>query len=166
MFTRSGVFVYRAEGDSYFWVDQARLLAAVYPYVTDATRDYMQMVVQEQRQPFTEHEVITISFDSLAARMKRVDELILRHDSTIVAPKLRVLRSHFLDGYLTGFANTSVFDTANVLRTDVRESYERLVADSPRSFSGGVVRRYLELLRASDYRRTDAITDFPKRFVH
>ena len=160
LFKRNGVHVNRAEGDSYFWIDQSRLAAAVYPYVTDATRDHMRLVALEQREPFTEHEVITIPLDSLAARLTLVDEMIVRHDSTIIAPKLRDMRSGYIAGYLTGFANSSVFDDSGELRPDVRSSFERFVAGNPRTYSGSIVARYLELLRAAGFRKSATLDAF------
>ena len=157
-FTARGLRLTWSEGSAYPSEDTGAWLRIAGPYLTAPMREYLARRDHDEAQGFTDDAALRIPWDSLAERIARWDRFIERHPGFVLLREAEMWRGIFLRTYLTGIDNSRVFD--DTLVTEVRGSYERFVALHGATRTGRLVAGYLEVLRLSGGKETDAVRSY------
>lgn len=156
-----GIWVSRAEGDSYFDASEARLLDWLGRFLTPQLHAFLRFEAQQQAVPFAEDASLMISLDEVAQRLLAAEELLDRFPDSPAWPLITYTYNQLLAAYLGGLPNTGAFDwRTRILGTDFRRSHEEFLRLHGSTAAGKVVAEYVGLLKRSGFRRTAAVDAF------
>jgi predicted neuraminidase len=159
-----GVWPFRDEGATYYTLSEATMLRAFGPFVREGLRTYMRLEALEQARPAVQDATLRISLDEVADRLAVADSVADRFRATIAWQQIDWRRAAYLSLMINGTEHSTAF-TANSreLRPEFRAALERLSNRRGVAISGRVVRDYLTLLRASDFKETPAVIEFRQK---
>ncbi|HEX6694785.1 MAG TPA: hypothetical protein VF035_08830 [Longimicrobiales bacterium] len=159
-----GVWPRRAEGDTYFSLYERWYLDAASTYVTDAVREYLSMLAEEQERPTGEDGSIMIGWSTLGDRLARADRLLAGNPGAPFATDLARSREQYLVLFLAGTDNAPIFTgrekrlKPEVLRS--LENFAKVNADLP---AAADVNSFLKILRNNGLRETSAVKAYMRR---
>ncbi len=161
LFADFGLALAHSEGFVYADVDSRVLLNQFGPYLTPALREFLLIRADEEEVKFSDDAMLLITWDDLADRIATWEAFLMANPESAISAEARGYFSLYLHTYLTGLDNSRIFDWQNpVLLPQVRRSYERFAAQVPETEARKLVREYLAVLAASDYRNSDAVAEF------
>jgi hypothetical protein len=156
-----GVWVYQAEGDTYFSADEGVLLKKLGPLLTHGMRNFLEMEVDEQRTPAADDAALVIPLDEMTRRIQWTERYLATHPESVVSDVVESKYRWYLAAYMDGLPNTPAFDWhTDELDSAWRESLQNYVTDHPGTESADLVSRYMRLLEASRFKRSAAIEAF------
>jgi predicted neuraminidase len=158
-----GVWLFRDEGATYFTLNESDLLATLGRYLRGSLRAYLRLEAAEQMRPSVEDARLRISLDGLADRLAEADSFATQFRSSQVFQQIEWRRASYLYLMLNGVERSPAFATNGELRTTLRQALERFATRYTATASGRVVRDYLALLRASNFRDEPAVAEFRQR---
>jgi hypothetical protein len=159
-----GIWAARGEGRTYFSVSEPALLTSLGRFLTPPMQEYLGLLALEQANPTGADASLLISWDELAERVARTDRFPALYPDAVARDLVRVQHLGYLRWYLRGADNTEVFRRGTrELEAHVRENYERYAATHGSMPSGQLVRAYLEVLRANNYRDGLPVVEFLRK---
>jgi hypothetical protein len=158
-----GVWAFRDEGATYYALSESDLLATFGRYVRGSLRANLRLEATEQNRPSVEDARFRISFDELGERLAESDSLATQYRNALAFPLIDWRRASYLYLMLNGVERSPAFASSGELRTSLRQVLERYAARYGTTPSGKVVRDYLALLRASNFRDAPAVAEFRQR---
>jgi hypothetical protein len=159
-----GIWTYRGEGGAHFYLDESALQNTFGRFLTEEAQGYLHLTTLEQTSPTGADASLMISWDELAERLARTDRFLAMYPDAVAHDLVRIRYLWYLRWYLRGSDNTSVFvHGSRVLEPRVRQSYERYIVKYGATLSGELIRGYLEVLRANDYRDGDIAVEYLRK---
>ena len=156
-----GIWTHRGEGDAYFDASETALLRWVGPLLTPPTQAFLRFASLEEEHPPADDASLMISWDELGERLARTERLLAMYPEAVVHDLIRQRYHWYLRFYLRGADNSGVFKgRSRRIEPIVRASYERYVAKHGATTSGRLLRGYLDVLRANDYRDGAEVVEF------
>jgi hypothetical protein len=156
-----GIWATRSEGDTYFSADEALIQRVLGPYLTPSMRDFLEMQVDEQERSTADDGALMIPLDELTRRIRSTEQYMESHPGSLVLNVVRSMHRWYLAIYLAGLPSSGPFHwETQQLDPQWRMSMERYAHDYGDSASGQVVSRYLSLLEASGFQRSEEIDAF------
>lgn len=120
-----GVWTERAEGDTYFYVNDSALLDWFGPLVTGEIRTFLHVWADERTTPVAEDASIQVPLDELERRIVATGRFLADYPTSLVRDPVRVRHGHYIWLYLGGTDNTPAFDTpSGLLRPDLLRRFE------------------------------------------
>jgi hypothetical protein len=156
-----GVWTRRAEGDTYFSVDESVMLGRLGPYLTRGMVDFLGMQVHEQRGPVADDGALLIPLNELTRRIRWAEGFREAYPGSPVVDVVESRYRWYLAIYLAGLPNTQPFDwRTSELDPEWRESLEHYAENHADLDSGALASRYLDLLEESGFKRNEEIVAF------
>ncbi|MUT67132.1 hypothetical protein [Paenibacillus sp. NEAU-GSW1] len=116
-------------------------------YLSEPLKQYIILKAEESDKPTARDGGLVISWDELAARAVMAEEYVTLYlDTPEREEVLQLYLDRYLPFYIYGQSNTPVFDDMFVLEDEVKDSYEKLIAERPNSVTANTVQRYLDVL--------------------
>ena len=114
---------------------------------------------------------LPISWDSIGERAAAWERFIHRYPRSPYVERAREIRGYYRETFLGGTGNTPAFDYGSPLngprlpmRNDLRESLRQFVARHPTTELAAIVREYLKILVAGDFRETEDVQLFFQKY--
>jgi predicted neuraminidase len=159
-----GVWAFRDEGATYFALSERGMLRSFGPYVREGLRSYLRLETLEQTRPAAADAALAISLDELADRLAAADSVADRFRGTIAWQQIDWRRAAYLSLMINGTDNSPAFTrNSKELRAEFRSALERFANRRGVAISGKVVRDYLTLLRASEFKETTEVNEYRQR---
>jgi len=158
-----GVWAFRDEGATYFALSESDLLLTFGRFVRASMRANLRLETTEQNRPSVEDARFRISLDELGDRLAEADSLATQYRASQSFPQIDWRRASYLYLLLNGVERSPAFASSGELRTSLRQVLERYATRYVATPSGKVVRDYLALLRASNFRDAPAVAEFRQR---
>ena len=158
-----GVWPFRDEGATYYALSESDLLFTFGPFVRASMRANLRLEATEQSRPAVEDARLRISLDELGERLAEADSLTTQYRASQSFQQIDWRRASYLYLMLNGVERTPAFASSGELRTSLRQALERYATRYVATPSGKVVRDYLALLRASNFRDAPAVAEFRER---
>jgi predicted neuraminidase len=158
-----GVWAFRDEGATYFALSEGDLLTTFGRFLRGSLRAYLRMEAVEQGRPSVEDARFRIGLDDLGDRLAEADSLATQYRSSQVFQQIDWRRASYLYLLLNGVERSPAFTTSGDVRLTLRAALERFATRYAATPSGKVVRDYLALLRASNFRDDPAVAEFRQR---
>lgn len=158
-----GVWAMRGEGDVYYQPSEAWMARHFGPLTTPSMSEALALQAIEQHKPVAADASVQLSWAELSQRLHNADHYLVAYPTAVGRSLVTRLFQSYLYLYLAGADNTPIFDRRTaILDPNVRQSFVAYVAEHGSTPSGRFVSRFLQLLRASGYRRTPEV----QRFIH
>lgn len=159
-----GVWAFRDEGATYYSLSEGTMLRVFGQYVREGLRAYFRLEALEQSRPAAADAALAISLDEVADRLAVADSVADRFRGTIAWQQIDWRRAAYLSLMINGTDNSTAF-TRNTkeMRPEFRAALERLANRRGVAISGKVVRDYLTLLRASNFKDEPAVSEFRQK---
>jgi len=157
LLAKHGFALEYSEGNAYADEDMSYWARFFDGALTPAMQRYVGLRAREQATRFSEDARLQISWDELAGRAVRWEQFTDSYPDFSWKDAPRFWYNTYLSTYLTGMDNSTIFSDSGTLEPEVRTSYERLVAQYPRTRTAQLVAQCLTLLKLSSYRRSVAL---------
>ncbi len=159
-----GVWAFREEGATYFALSERGMLRSFGPYVREGLRSYLRLEALEQARPAAVDAALAISLDEIADRLAAADSVADRFRGTIAWQQIDWRRAAYLSLMINGTENSPAFTrNSKELRAEFRAALERFANRRSVAISGKVVRDFLALLRAAEFKETTEVTEFRQK---
>lgn len=160
---KCGMCLFSSEGDLYVGERSGFLLQAFSPFVSADVSVYLKIRDKELRQGFQDDSALEISFRDLSQRVWKWEKYLEEHPESVLAEEADYYYRLYLSVLLTGLANTPAFNMdSNRLEKKTIAVYKDFINEHPASKTSAILKKYLELLRASNYRFDNSIPAFLK----
>jgi len=149
------------EGSIY--IDRATepLRATFYSHLSEAGQAYFTQWEREVNEGLADDGGLIIPVNDLANRLAYWDKFIKKYPKHIFTPMAQEDVKVYLYFLMAGMDNTPAFDhESDSLEPDFRKALESFVTDDTNLESVRIIKEYLELLKANDFKRTNKIDQF------
>ena len=130
--------------------------------VSTEVAEYLAIVNKETAEaPVAVDGILSVPFAELENRIITCETFVGKYKD---APEASVIKT-YLENYVTQYLTArdfaiDVLYTDNVLTDEARQSYEHFVSTYPKSSFNGLVKGYLEVLKAHNYELTDEVRQY------
>ncbi len=156
-----GIWTWLGELGAHFRMSERVLLTSWGPFLTQPTQEYLRLLALKQTRPTGADGSFMISWDELADRVASTDRFLAMYPDALVRDSVGARQLNYLRWYVLGSSTSNVFRRGS--RTparEVRSSYERYAALHGSIATGQLIREYLDVLRANDYRYNARVVEF------
>lgn len=146
---------------SYYPIQDYEIFKKYSKYVTDDVKDYIDLRALESNEASMVDAAIVISFDELFDRAIKSEEFIDNYPNYLRIDDIKQSYLFYVGSYLYGGNNTPAFDyMSNELNEIVKESYKAIDLNNQNSRLVKIIKEYLPILEANDYKLTDKVQKY------
>ncbi|HET7616198.1 MAG TPA: hypothetical protein VFK27_04490, partial [Bacillales bacterium] len=121
------------------------------PYVSDQMKQYLSL---EANQIVLRDASFDESWNALGEQLVSTENFLTKYPDFSFNPELKSRYSRDLHIYLFGIPNKKPFDRqTGTLLDEVRQSYEKIMADYPDSTTAKIVKNYYQALKDNDWKQ-------------
>jgi len=130
------------------------------PLVSEAVSRYLALRRGELISGFSDSDSLLIPYRTLGERIVRWERYMARYPNSVMAGRAAYYYRLYLSTFVTGLADSPVFDAAGALDPRLSTVYHEFASRHLLTRSGAIVREFYTLLRAADFRWSPPVRDF------
>lgn len=158
----SGYKVETAEG-TYFPIIDYTFFKKYSAKVTPDLKDYIDLMAVESDKVPVKDAGLMINWDEILKRAMNQEKFLNTHKNSVKAAEVKEKRNQYLSFLLFGTNNTPLFSyETKTMVPEARNTYLNAVKNAEGSTVLKILTDYMELLKKSDYKFTDAVDQFRK----
>lgn len=160
----NGYKLFPEEGLFYPIVDY-RALQIYDKFTSDEIRSYLEIFARDSDAPSTSDAHLNIMVDELAGRILMAEDHLTSYPEGQTFDTVYSAYEMYMYFYTVSMAYMGGFDVdSRDLSQDLRDSYEGFVKENPESTSAAIIKDYLKVLEAHDYKINGDVQDYLQDF--
>lgn len=160
-----GLDLFMTEGNFYVDVQPDFFYETFKNNSSPSLKTFLELRDRELKNTFSEDAMLLISFNDLADRIYNWNKYLHDYPDTKMKHEANYFYEIYLETYLTGMDNTSLFDReSRILLPEVKQSYESYINNYPDTKPGMIIKEYYEILKRNQFEHSDSIDYILKKY--
>ncbi len=154
-----GLDLFSTEGNFYVEVQPDFFYETFKNNSSPSLKTFLELRNRDLKNGFSENAMLLISFNKLADRIYNWDKYLNDYPDTYLHnDEANYFLKIYLETYLTGMDNTSLFDReSRILLPEVKLSYESYIKNHADTKPGMIIQEYYEMLKRNQFEYSDSI---------
>lgn len=133
-------------------------------YVSEPTRNYVELVINDENKPVAKDAGLQISVRELAGRAIQWETFIRDNPGFVKIEECKQKYHDCLHALMSGFENTPAFDfETHILKSEFRNAYDFIRKESSGTQTGKIIQGYYELLISRGFVSDTTIQEYIKK---
>lgn len=147
------------EGNYYIDEQPDFLFSTFKPYLSPATREYLELRKKELEEGFSEDAALIISFKSLGDRIITWENYMKKYPASPFLAEAKFSYQLYMNTFITGLDNYPL-STDQKLKPEIKSEYENFIAQHKDTGSGRIVGTYYHILAQQNFVLTPELNNF------